>query len=57
MDRWGGFHFEIPNLLAELGWPDTPAHRAELTQVIRNEIERLVPGSVLIHRPGAGQAN
>ncbi len=48
IDRRGGLHFSLPEILRELGLPDTPADREMLTQMIVEMMARVSPGAPII---------
>ena len=48
VDRAGGLHFSIPELLALFGWPDDATHRAIVLQAVRDVAARQAPDCELI---------
>lgn len=50
VDEAGDLHVSLPELLAELGLPDTEAARAELNGIIRQELARVIPRTEIVER-------
>lgn len=48
VDRAGGLHFSVPELLTLFGWPDDAEHRALVQQAVRDIVAREAPHSELI---------
>ena len=49
IDRRQGLHFNIPEILAHLGLPETPEDCALATQVITDLLARTAPGTRIVH--------
>lgn len=50
VDRNGGLHFSVPELLEYFGWPDTPETRAECQAMMSKILRELCPGSNVIEQ-------
>jgi len=51
IDPDGELHFAIPDILAYLDLPDTPAHREGATATLRAMLAELAPHTKVIERP------
>ena len=51
VDTDGALHFSIPEMLAELGVPDTPANRARLTKQVDEFMAAQSPETKVVHLP------
>lgn len=50
IDREGGLHFSIPELLVVCGFPDDPEHRAIVEQAIREHISEQFPETTCVYQ-------
>ena len=48
MDRDGGLHFSVPEILAHYGVRDTPAERARVQDMIAEMIRELYPETTVV---------
>jgi hypothetical protein len=48
VDRAGGLHFSIPELLVLFGWPDDATHRALVLETVRDVVAATAPDCELI---------
>lgn len=48
IDREGGLHFSVPEILAALGLPDTPADREHATKVIEEQLRQQCPEATVV---------
>ena len=50
IDRHGGLHFSIPDILVAAGLPDTPEGRDHATAMLRDAMKTLAPGLPIIEQ-------
>lgn len=50
IDRAGGLHVSVPELLAHFGWPDTPATRDEVTAIVQHVLQEMHPAADVIRQ-------
>lgn len=50
IDRDGGLHFSVPELLPILGLADTPANREAVSRMMADELRRLVPEAMVVEQ-------
>ncbi len=50
IDRDGGLHWSVPELLALVDLPDTPEHREAVTEMLRRTLRDQCPEATLIEQ-------
>ena len=50
VDKDGGLHFSVPELLAVFSWPDDAEHRGLVNQMIREVMAREAPRCEIIEQ-------
>jgi hypothetical protein len=50
VDRDGGLHVSVPELLELFGWDDTPTNRAEVEHIVAEELRRANPDATLVYQ-------
>lgn len=51
-DAEGELHFILPEILAHLGWPDDEEHRRALTEILKETIQEVDSGAIIVERTG-----
>lgn len=50
VDKEGGLHFSLPDILKDMNLPDTPENRAYVTTTLKEMLHKQTPRATIIER-------